>query len=268
MRSFPKNTYKGFESMQLIFLLYLLILGLILGSFYNVVGLRIPNHQSVITPRSHCSTCQRTLTSVELIPVLSYLVLRGKCRTCHSKISILYPAIELLTGLLFLLSGYLFGLTSELFVALAFVSLLMIITVSDINYMVIPDKILLFFLILLIPLRTLSPLAPWWDSLLGAAVGFGLLLLIALISKGGIGGGDVKLFFVIGLVLGTKDTLLAFFLSTLFGSIIGGIGLLTGKVKRREPIPFGPFIVIGALVTYFFGSYIIEWYINWVTITY
>lgn len=250
--------------MQTILYIYIVILGLLLGSFYNVVGLRIPKKQSIISPRSHCTTCKRTLSSFELMPVISYLFLKGKCRTCQTKISILYPSIELATGLLFLLSAYKFGFTMELVVALAFISLLMIITVSDINFMIIPDKILAIFFIILVIIRIFQPLSPWWDSILGALVGFSLLFLIAVISKGGMGGGDIKLFFVIGIVLGTKLTLLAFFLSTFFGSILGGIGLLMGKIKRREPMPFGPYIVLGVLVTYFFGNYIIELYLQWV----
>lgn len=251
--------------METILLIYLFIIGLLLGSFYNVVGLRIPNNESIVKPRSHCTTCNRTLTAIDLIPVFSFIFLRGKCRTCGTKISAIYPLIELITGLLFALSFYVIGFNPELVIALAFVSLLMIIMVSDINYMIIPDKVLLFFLVILGIARVFSPLTPWWDSILGAIVGFSLLALIAIVSKGGMGGGDIKLFFLIGLVLGTKETLLAFFLSTLFGAVIGGVGMLIGKVKRNKPIPFGPFIVIGSLMTYFFGDTIIEWYTKWVT---
>jgi leader peptidase (prepilin peptidase)/N-methyltransferase len=174
--------------------------------------------------------------------------------------------MEFLTGALFLTSALILGWTPELIVALIFISLLVIITVSDIAYMIIPDKVLLFFLPILIILRIFIPLEPWWDPIAGAFTGFGLLLLIAVLTKGnGMGFGDVKLYFVIGIVLGIQNVLLSFFLASLLGSVIGGIGLLTGVVKRKNPIPFGPFIAVGAIISYYFGENIVELYISWVT---
>lgn len=126
--------------------------------------------------------------------------------------------------------------------------------------MLIPDKVLLFFAPLFIIERVLIPLDPWWSPIIGAAIGFGLLLLIAIISKGGMGGGDIKLFAILGLVLGWKLVLLAFFMSTLFGSIFGIIGLLIKKVERGKPMPFGPYIALGTIVTYFWGEALINWY--------
>lgn len=245
-------------------MIYLLIFlyGITLGSFYNVVGLRVPVKKSIVRPRSHCSSCGHTLAAKELIPLISYILLRGKCRCCKASVSPLYPIFELITGILFVASPLILGWSSELFVAWTLISLLMIIAVSDIAYMLIPDKILLFFVFPLLIERILIPLSPWWDSLVGAVVGFVLLFLIAIVSKGGMGGGDIKLFGVIGLVLGTKLVLVAFFLSTLFGTVGGLIGMLFGKVKKGKPIPFGPFIVLGTLVSYFYGEKIIHWYLN------
>lgn len=241
---------------------YLFILGLVLGSFYNVVGLRIPEKQSLIKPRSHCPKCKRTLTALDLIPVFSYLFLRGKCRGCGSIIPTFYPIMELSTGLLFILAFYTYGITGELLVALTLISLLVIIFVSDFVYMVIPDKVLLFFVPLIVIERIFIPLHPWWDPLVGAVAGFSLLFLIALLSRGGMGGGDIKLFFVLGLVLGLKLTLLAFFLATLIGAIYGVIGMIVGRFKKRQQLPFGPFIAIGSLLSYFYGNSIIEWYLQ------
>ncbi|PLT32392.1 A24 family peptidase [Bacillus sp. V5-8f] len=241
---------------------YLFILGAVLGSFYNVVGLRVPENVSIVRPRSHCATCHRTLGAVDLIPVLSYLLLRGKSRCCGNKISMIYPIVELVTGLLFLHAFYWFGLTGELAVALTFISLLVIIFVSDIVYMIIPDKVLLFFIPVILVERMLVPLNPWWDMFAGAFIGFGLLYLIAILSKGGMGGGDIKLFFVIGLVLGLKLTILAFFISTLIGALYGILGMGLGKLRRSQPIPFGPFIAIGALVSYFYGNFIMIFYFD------
>jgi leader peptidase (prepilin peptidase) / N-methyltransferase len=248
--------------MNTLLFLLLFIYGITFGSFFNVVGLRIPLNQSIVKPRSACPSCGRYLSAFDLIPVFSYMFLRGKCRVCKARISPVYPVMELLTGLLFVLAAYRIGWIGELFIALTLVSLLMIITVSDISYMIIPDKILLFFAGLFLLERISWPLDPWWDSLLGATIGFLLLLLIAVISKGGMGGGDIKLFALIGFVLGTKLFLLAFFLSTLYGALFGVFGLLTKLIKRRQPIPFGPYIVAGALTAYFWGEQLIELYLR------
>lgn len=245
------------------FLLALLFLyGITLGSFYNVVGLRVPEGQSIVKPRSACPNCRQQLRAWDLVPVFSYVFLRGKCRGCGTRISPIYPITELLTGILFALAPVALGWSWELVVAWTLISLFMIIFVSDIHYMIIPDKILLVFAGIFLFERVLWPLTPWWDSLLGAAVGFVLLLLIALVSKGGMGGGDIKLFAVIGFAVGTKLVLLSFLLATLFGAVFGVIGMLLRLVKRRQPIPFGPFIALGSLAAYFYGPKIIEWYFN------
>lgn len=238
------------------------IYGIVLGSFYNVVGLRVPLKKSIITPRSACPTCGHQLKAYELIPVISYLIQKGKCRGCQSRISPIYPTMELLTGILFAAAPYVVGWSGELVVALTLISLFMIIIVSDIHYMIIPDKILIWFAGIFLLERIIWPLNPWWDSLLGAVSGFTLLLIIALVSKGGMGFGDVKLYAVIGFILGFKLVLLSFFLSTLYGAVLGSVAMLFRIVKRRQPIPFGPFIAAGTLTAYFWGSDIIQLYIN------
>ncbi len=236
------------------------IFGIVFGSFFNVVGLRVPKKQSIAYPPSHCPNCERQLTAIDLLPVLSYVLLRGKCRTCQAKVSPIYPSMELLTGILFALAYVHFGLTAEFFVALLFISMLVCITVSDIAYMLIPNKILLFFLPLLVVGRIFSPLTPWWDSLLGAVVGFGMLYIVALLSRGGMGGGDIKLFFVIGIVLGTVKTLLTLAFASAIGLVIGIIVLRMTKKGRKTPVPFGPSIALAAIILYFYGEHIITWY--------
>ncbi|MFD2446226.1 prepilin peptidase [Bacillus sp. CGMCC 1.16607] len=249
----------------MILYIFVLFYGLFLGSFYNVVGLRIPANQSIVKPRSACPNCKHTLGPLELIPVLSYVFQRGKCRVCKTGISPLYPIMELLTGLLFLAAPFILGWTYELWIAWTLISLFIIITVSDLAYMLIPDKILLFFAGIFIIERFLIPLTPWWDSLLGAAIGFILLLIIAVVSKGGMGGGDIKLYTVIGFVIGSKLLLLSFFLATLIGAIFGIIGLALGILERKKPMPFGPFIAIGALLAYFYGDTFISTYLQLMT---
>ncbi|MED3646600.1 A24 family peptidase [Halalkalibacterium halodurans] len=244
--------------------LLLFVLGMVLGSFFNVIGLRVPKGQSIVAPRSHCPYCKRTLATIELIPVLSYVWQRGRCRNCRQKISPLYPFVELAVGSGFSIMLLVFGWNMELLVALALVSLFSIIFVSDLVYMIIPDRIILFFAILFVLFRaTLAPLNPWWDAWAGAVVGYILLFIVYLIDPNGIGGGDVKLFTVLGFVLGWKLTLVAIMLSSLFGAIGGGVGMMLGRIKRREPIPFGPFIILGSLTAYLYGEALIQWYVRW-----
>lgn len=238
------------------------ILGLIFGSFFNVVGLRIPKKQSIVYPNSHCPRCQHELAWYENIPVVSYLFLRGKCHHCHMKISPIYPVFELITGSLFAFSFVQFGFTREFIIAILFISLLVIITVSDIHYMIIPDQVLLFFLIVFIVTRLIQPLSPWWDALLGAAIGFLILYLLAIVSRGGMGGGDIKLFFVLGLILGTKATLMTLFLASMIGTVFGLIMILVRGYQKRMPIPFGPFIAIGAVLAFFYTDPMISWYVH------
>ena len=242
--------------------LLIFLYGITLGSFYNVVGLRVPINESIVRPRSHCSSCGRTLSAMELVPVLSYVLLRGKSKCCKASISPFYPIFELLTGVLFVISPLLLGWSSELFVSWTLISLFIIITVADLKYMIIPDKVLLVFSVIFIIERFFIPLHPWWNSLLGAVVGFTLLLIIAIVSKGGMGGGDIKLFAVIGFVLGIKLLFVAFFLSTFLGTIGGLIGMALGKSNKKQPIPFGPYISLGTLIAYYFGNSIIQWYLN------
>lgn len=248
--------------MELYYMIVFFVIGSIFGSFYNVVGIRVPKNIFLQTERSYCPHCENTLHWYELIPILSYLIQKGVCKKCNEKISPLYPIIELVTALLFSYSYYLFGFQIELLMALLLVSLGVIILVSDIIYLLIPNKILLFFLPFFIILRLFDPLDPWWSSLVGALVGFVLLTLIILISKGAMGAGDMKLFTLLGFVLGFKGVLLTFLLATLFGTLISMLLLVAKKVDRKTPVPFGPSIVLAALTTYYYGSKIIDWYVT------
>lgn len=248
--------------MEVFFTFSFFMIGAVFGSFFNVVGLRVPKKIPFTTGRSYCPHCHKQLRFYELIPIVSFIMQKGKCRSCQARISFIYPFVELLTGILFAFSFSKIGFAPELVVTLLFVSLLMIIFVSDMAYMIIPDKVLLFFLPLFVTLRIFVPLEPWYDALIGAAVGYILIALIIIFSNGGMGGGDMKLFGVIGFVLGWKYVLLAFFLAALFGAVVGGMFMLLKKVERKEPIPFGPFIVFGALISYFYGEKIIDIYLS------
>ncbi|MDC3412475.1 prepilin peptidase [Aquibacillus sp. 3ASR75-11] len=248
--------------MNLVFLFYFFVLGLGLGSFYNVVGLRVPVSTFLKNKRSICPNCFHSLSWYELIPVLSFLIQRGSCRHCDQSISRIYPFIELFTGFFFVYSFYIFGFRPELAVALTFVSLMSIVFVTDITYMLIPDRILFFFLPIFLFLRILVPLEPWWSAFLGASIGLLMLASVIVISRGGMGGGDMKLVGLFGLVLGVKGVLLAFFLACIYGTCFHGLQWIVNKQGRKKPIPFGPYLVMGALTAYFYGEMIITWYVR------
>lgn len=241
---------------------YIAILGLFIGSFLNVVGLRIPNRESIIYPPSHCTHCQTRLRAYDLIPVLSYLMLKGRCRYCGTKISAKYALFEILTATLFVMAYVHLGFQWELSIAWVFISILIAITISDLHTKLIPNKItypgIVFFMVLRLFIHPL----PYLDYVLGCLVGGGLMYLIAIVSRGGMGGGDIKLFALIGFVLGWKLTLLTIMLSSVFGLLISAILMIFGIIKRKEPIPFGPFIALAAIVTYFYGQDLLSWYIQ------
>lgn len=249
--------------MDMLLTLLFLLFGLIFGSFFNVVGLRLPKNIPFANDRSICPHCKHQLSWYENIPVISFIIQKARCRHCSVKISFMYPMIESMTGILFALSYTIIGLYPELITALLLVSMLMIILVSDINYMLIPNKVLVFFLPFFVIMRFIHPLGSWWSSVLGAVIGVVLLSLIILVSRGGMGGGDMKLFGVLGIVLGIEKVLLAFFLSCLIGAMIGMMLLLFKVIDRKQPVPFGPYIVAAALITYFYGDFLVNWYFNY-----
>ncbi|NDI35403.1 prepilin peptidase [Chengkuizengella sediminis] len=240
--------------------MYLFILGLVLGSFFNVVGLRVPNKQSIIKPPSHCPHCQHRLGVWDLIPVFSYLFTKGNCRHCGEKVSPIYMFGELLTGFLFVWVYSITGFTGELIIGLLLVCLSVIITISDLKYMIIPNKVLLFFLPFLFIARILFPSQSIWYYVLGFFVGGGILLLLAIISRGGMGMGDVKLFALYGFIIGFDRILLALFVASVIGMIVGFTLIILKKVQRKQPIPFGPYLALGTLIMYGYGDEIIQWY--------
>ncbi|SDS78346.1 leader peptidase (prepilin peptidase) / N-methyltransferase [Paenibacillaceae bacterium GAS479] len=243
--------------------LYLFALGLACGSFFNVVGLRVPAGQSIMVPPSACPHCGHRLRARELVPVLSYALSRGRCRSCAANVSPLYPAGELATALLFVGAYLRFGLTIQGLIGLLLVSLAVIITVADIRYMRIPNAVLLCFLPILLALRVLEPAGrSYAEYVIGAAVGGGLLLAIALLSKGGMGMGDVKLLALFGLVLGWKGVLLALMIGSLAGTAGGLLLLLLHRGGVKRPLPFGPYLSLGALIAYGYGDALIDGYLH------
>lgn len=245
---------------QILIHTYVFFIGLIFGSFFNVVGIRIPNKESLLG-RSHCPSCGKALGPLELFPVLGYLILKGRCKNCKTHISVKYPVIEFLTGVLFLVSFVILRENMiEYILIVAFISLMVIITVSDIYYKIVPDIILIVFLPVIFTLRMFSPVILWYNAIIGAIIGFGFMYLIALYGRKrfkqeALGGGDIKLYFIIGLVLGYELV----FLSVLFAALLGIIYSLLMN-KKNGYLPFVPFIFAGTLLAYFIGPSFVEWY--------
>lgn len=240
------------------------IIGLIFGSFYNVVGLRLPNNESIIKPGSHCPKCKHKLSWYENIPVISYIFLRGKCKSCKQKISFIYPAIELLTGILFLSSYLVFGLTYDCAIAIILSSLVSIIFVSDSKYMIINDSPLLISGIIIVIIKIINEgLKEGLYSILSGLLIFGIVYALMLLGdflfkRESLGGGDIKLSFIAGLslgpVLGIFYIILASFLAFPYAMYI--------SVKGEEGmLPFGPFLATSMLLLYF-NSGLAQTFIN------
>jgi prepilin signal peptidase PulO-like enzyme (type II secretory pathway) len=241
---------------------FVIIFALLLGSFFNVVAIRLLKGESFVFPPSHCPSCKHSLSIVDLVPVFSYIFLRGKCRYCRSRISPLYPLGELISALSFYSIYKVLGFSLELIPASILVVVLVLAALTDIRKKLILDWITLPSIVILLILRIFIGEESFWFYLIGGAVGFTLLLGIAYLSKGGMGGGDVKLYAAIGLALGPWLTLMSLVFASLLGAIIGSILILIGKVKRKEPIPFAPFIWMGTIISYLMGWEIWNWYMN------
>jgi len=238
----------------------LFIFGLIIGSFLNVVIYRLPKHESIVYGPSHCMNCNEKIRPYDLIPVLSYLVLGGKCRHCGTKISIRYPMIELLNGFLYLGIFAFYGLTLDGLLMMAFSSTLLVIAMIDFDTMDIYDGALIVILLLAI-IRLITNISSFPSAILGGLVVSIPLYIIAILTQG-IGGGDVKLMGVAGFFLGIKVTLVGTFLGILMGGLWGVILMLFFKKAGKAMIPFGPFLCSGMYIALLYGLPIADWYLG------
>lgn len=243
------------------------ILGLIVGSFSNVCIYRIPRNESIIYPASHCPKCHSKIKPVDNIPLLSYILLKGRCRNCKSKISIQYPIVEFLTGLIYLIVYLIYGLSIQSLIYIILSSALVIIAFIDLNEQIVPDVISLPGIVIGFIISFLVPYISFINSALGVLVGGGIILIIGLagsvvFKKEAMGGGDVKLAAMIGAFLGWRYIMISLFLGFFLGAL-AGIILIMSKIKSREDaIPFGPFIVLGSFITLLWGEKIIFWYVG------
>lgn len=252
--------------MDIYYGLVFFVLGTILGSFYNVVGYRLPKGESIIFPSSHCTNCGHKLKSYELIPIFSFFLLKGRCSKCKQKISWFYTIFEFITGALFMVCYIVFkNSIIDLVIALTFVSMMIIIFVSDYHYLIIPDSVLLFFLLILIPQLIIKNgfmnlYSPILNGFLSFIVMYGIKLLgDFLFKRESMGGGDIKLLFVIGMVLGFPQALFSIFL----GSFIGlPFALLIFIKKEEHIIPFGPLLGIGAIIILLLKFNVMDFFIS------
>ncbi|TET18481.1 MAG: prepilin peptidase [Dehalococcoidia bacterium] len=246
------------------------LLGLAVGSFLNLCIDRLPLGKSIISPPSHCDACQQRLKASDLVPLFSYLWLRGRCRYCGAHIPWRLPLVELVTALLFaFLTWHYDGLSLQLAIALIYGSLFLVIFVIDLEHRLVLDNVVYPGMALAFAFSFFWPWPEivWPDigvlsALLGGAIGFGLMFIPYLISRGGIGGGDVKLAGLIGLVTGFPLVFFALFLGILGGGLVAIALLISGVKSRKEPIPFAPFLAAAAMITLIWGPLIYHWYIG------
>jgi len=242
--------------------------GMCIGSFLNVCIYRLPSSMSIINPsRSLCPQCNSAIQFYDNIPVFSYLWLKGRCRNCKASISLRYPLVELMTGILAIAILFMFGLTLEGVVYFIFISSLLVITFIDIDHKIIPDMITLPGIPIGLAASFVLPDMTFKSSILGLIVGGGSLLLVAwtyslITHKEGMGGGDIKLLGMIGTFIGWKGVIFTIFAASLTGTLVGIIVMLLKGKNLKFAIPFGPFLSIGAMSYVFFGEKVLFWYFH------
>ncbi len=244
----------------------MIVVGLCVGSFLNVCIHRIPRGGSLLRPRSRCPGCGHELSWFENIPVLSYVVLRGKCRKCRAGISIRYPIVELLTAAVFLLHYAVFGLTALLVVRLIFACAMIVLFAIDLEHQLLPDVITLSGLVAGLVFSFVFP-PGLLDAVLGAILGGGVLWLIAeayyrYSGQDGMGGGDIKMLAMVGAFLGWQQVLLTLVLASVAGALLGSVIIATRKGGMKFAVPFGTFLALGALTASLVGARLIDWYVS------
>jgi leader peptidase (prepilin peptidase) / N-methyltransferase len=261
--------------MEILLIVLFALLGLAIGSFLNVCIDRLPRNESIVFPPSHCDACRHKLAAKDNIPVFSYLRLRGRCRYCQASIPRRIFWVELATALIFALLCWHYGLSVELGVMAFYACLFIIIFVIDLEQGLILNKVVypgmvVALLLALLPQSWLTQ--PTWltqvikpgiaSAALGGAIGFAIFLVIAIVSRGGMGWGDVKLAALIGLATGFPRVFIAIIMGAILGGIVAVALMIAKKRNRRETIPFGPFLALAAMITLLWGSNILSWYLG------
>jgi len=252
------------EISEVIFCIIFIISGLIAGSFLEVVIHRVPRKLSIIKPASFCPSCKRKIAFYDNIPLVSFIILKGRCRYCKNKIPLTSLLVEIITALLFLANYIFFGLTIGTVTGIIFCSVLIVISFIDIDFRIIPNVIVLPFTVIGLALNIFFRSSVWWMPLAFSLGAFLFMLIIHLIYPRGMGMGDVKLSLMVGAFLVNK-VIMGLFLGFLIGAIYGLVLILIKKRKFKQAIPFGPFVSIGSIIALFYGVYgdiILKWYMG------
>lgn len=237
------------------------ILGLFIGSFLNVCIYRIPVGKSIVYPPSSCGNCGHQLNFIDMIPFFGYFIFRGRCRYCKASYSIQYPVIELLNGIIYALLFYRYGFSLFMLLYGIISSLLIVISIIDLKTQTIPDGLNLFGVIITVILGIYIFRGTYLTHLYGFLFGFGLFLIIAMITDA-MGGGDIKLMGVLGLLFGLAGIVFVTVLSFIYGAIISIMLIATKKATRKDYIPFGPFIALAAMTYILYGNELLSIYFN------
>jgi leader peptidase (prepilin peptidase)/N-methyltransferase len=264
------EAYKIETVIEAIFIVIFILLGMIIASFLNVCIDRLPSNESILFPASHCASCNRRLAIKDLIPVFSYLWLRGRCRYCQAPIPRRILWVEIGTGVLFGLTYWRYELSSELAIALFYICLFIVILVIDLEHRLILNKVVypaMAVALLISIFFSISSIQPEivpeiGDAAIGGGIGLGLFLLVVLISRGGMGWGDIKLAALIGVVTGFRLVFVALLMGIILGGLVAGLLLALKIKKRKEAIPFGPFLSVATIVTLLWGNNILDWYLG------
>jgi leader peptidase (prepilin peptidase)/N-methyltransferase len=238
------------------------LFGLTVGSFLNVVICRLPEGKSVVTPASRCPRCETAIRWYDNVPLLGWLWLGGKCRACKAPISVEYPLVEATNGALWATIMWRFGPVVETPVYMALASALLTLTLIDLHHQILPDRITLPGIAVGLAASALLLPVGLLPAVYGVFLGGGLFLAIAVLSRGGMGGGDIKLIAMIGAFLGWQSVLLTTVVAATTGSLVGLALMVAYGKGRKHAVPFGPFLSVGALISLLWGTPLIDWYVG------
>ena len=233
-----------------------------MGSFLCVCIDRLPSRSSISYPPSHCPACGRRLAAKDLVPILSYLSLGGRCRYCGGAIPWRVLAVEITTGLIFAMVWRQYGMGIPMILALVYCCFLIVVAFIDLEHQIIPSRVIYPAIVVAILGALVSPGRSIWNSLGGGLVGFGILFLIAFINPAGMGMGDVRLAAFMGIITGFPGVLISLLIGVVAGGLAAALLLLVGLKGRKDSIPFGPFLVLGAMVTLLYGADILSLYVG------
>lgn len=251
--------------MNLIMWLIIFLFGSIIGSFLNVCIFRVPKEESIVFPASHCGSCNTKLKGKDLVPIISFLALKGKCRYCDDKVSIQYPLIEIATGILFVIVYLKFGLSIDFLKFVTLTSVLLVIGIIDYKTQYVYSSVIMTGIIFGIIFLTITLITGEKLNLINAAIGAlipAVILAIIVWTTNGMGWGDVEIIFMIGIFLGLKLNLLNLFISIILGGLYAIYLIIFKKRNGKEAIAFGPYIVVATFITFICGNQILDWYLG------